>query len=514
MPAELTDDQAAELAQALLRRLETDTGQPHSLVETHVSRVLLGPEFVYKLKKPVRLGFLDFSTQACRRRCCEEELRLNRRLAPTLYLGLADVRGSIGQPRLEAPAPESPRTGDVIDCAVKMARFAPDAELLPRLARGEPLAEALDAFAVRLAAFHAAAPVAAPEGPWGRPAEAIAAVRAALQGAAQALGEAARPLADWVEQEARRVEALLARRLHDGKVREGHGDLHLGNLVALPDGVTAFDCIEFDPALRWIDVLSDASFLVMDLCAHGRGDLGHRFLNAYLDHSGEHEGLGVLRFYLVYRALVRAQVALLRQRQPGGTQEGGAARYLALARSLTRPRRPRLLITHGLPGSGKSWLSQALLERRGAIRLRSDVERKRLYGLGPLESSSARVAEGIYGPEATQRTYARLEQLARDSLAAGFPTIVDAAFLRRDERERFAALARAMGCPYALLHCEAPLPVLRERVRAHQAEGKDASEADVAVLERLHRAQEPLEAWERSLVLPGGDDPALLAANW
>jgi aminoglycoside phosphotransferase family enzyme/predicted kinase len=507
VPTELTADDAARLAEALRRNLEAASGHPHALVETHISRVLLGPEFAYKLKKPVRLGFLDFGTQALRRRACEEELRLNGRLAPQLYLDVVDVHGPPGAASLSGG-------GEVIDCAVRMRRFADDAQLLHRLEHGESLSSALDEFAARLAAFQAVAPAASPSGPWGTPAGVVAAVRAALQGARAALGEKERALSAWVEQQATQAMPMLAQRLQAGKVREGHGDLHLANLVSLADGITAFDCIEFDPALRWIDVLSDAAFLVMDLCAHERADLGYRFLNAYLDHSGEHEGLALLRLYLVYRALVRAQVELLRAGQAGGQADPRAARYLALAVSMTQAGRPRLLITHGLPGSGKTFLSQQLLERCGAVRLRSDVERKRLYGLGPLQTSAGEVPEGIYGPEATRRTYERLEQLARIALGAGYPTIVDAAFLRRDERDRFAALAQEAGCPFAVLQCEAPLDLLRSRVRARHARRDDASEADVDVLERLHAVQQPLDLGERSLVLRGGNDADMLAANW
>jgi hypothetical protein len=285
--------------------------------------------------------------------------------------------------------------------------------------------------------------------------------------------------------------------------------------VLLDDEVTAFDCIEFDPALRWIDVLNDIAFLVMDLLAHGRGDLAFRFLNAYLDDTGDHAGVPVLGWYLVYRALVRALVARIR------TGQGGAAAgpdHLALALQLVGGGDARLLITHGVSGSGKSWVAQQLLEQAQALRLRSDVERKRLFGLRALEASASRVPGGIYGRDATRRTYARLRELAALALAAGHRVIVDAAFLRSDERDDFRRLAQELHVPFTLLDCQAPAALLRERVRARAERGDDASEAGLAVLERQLATAEPLRPDEAADALAldsaGPCDAAALAARW
>jgi predicted kinase len=276
-------------------------------------------------------------------------------------------------------------------------------------------------------------------------------------------------------------------------VREGHGDLHLGNLIVWDGRLTAFDCIEFDPALRWIDVVDDMGFTVMDLWAHGRRDLAFGFLNDYMDASGEHRGLGVLRFHLVARALVRAWVAALRPSVAGPD-------YLALAQRLAAPGDARLLITHGLPGVGKSHVSSLLLARAGAVRLRSDVERRRLTD-----------PDERYGPQATERTFAYLAGMARIALRAGFPTIVDAAFLQRAERDRLRDLAAAAGVPFAILDCQAPMPTLRERVAARSARGDDPSEADLAVLDKLAALQQPLDADERAAAI-GLDTSAPLGA--
>jgi predicted kinase len=321
-----------------------------------------------------------------------------------------------------------------------------------------------------------------------------------------------------MEAEAQRLVPLWNERRGSGRVRECHGDLHLANAIALDGDVTAFDGIEFDAALRWIDVLADIAFLVMDLAAHGRRDLAARCLNAYLDASGDHAGVPTMRFFMAYRALVRAEVGLLREAQ-GGRVDGPPPRaYFALARELGAPGSARLLITHGLPGSGKSFLAQALLERCGAIRLRSDVERKRMFGLAALDDSRARGRVDIYGGDATRRTYERMHALARVALQSGWPTIVDAAFLRRSERDRFAALASEVGAPFAILDCRAPLSLLRERVAARVARGDDPSEADLVVLERLAVAVQPLDDTERAYALTADAEQPIdavgISATW
>jgi len=312
--------------------------------------------------------------------------------------------------------------------------------------------------------------------------------------------------------------AALARQ-RSGAVRECHGDLHLANVVLIDGRLTAFDCIEFDPALRWIDVMSDVAFLAMDLKAHGRADLAFRFLDAYLQHSGDYAGVQLLRFYEVYRALVRALVCRLRAQAGAGVPPPGEPDYLACAGELARSAQgaARLMITHGLSGSGKSTMAAALLGAAGAIRIRSDVERKRLFGLGAQQRSAERRAE-IYTQDATRRTFARLAECARTALQAGWPVIVDAAFLRRDERLAFRALAAELRVPFSILHCRAAEAQLRRRVAARDAEGSDASEATLAVLERQLATHEPLGQDERALALEvATDEPvdiASLCARW
>ena len=512
--------QACERAWALRARLEASEEGPVRLVETHISWVLLAGSLVYKLKKPVRLPFLDFTTLDSRRRCCDEELRLNRRLAPSLYLDVVNV----------CDGPDGPSfggAGNVVDVAVRMHRFPDGALWSEMLAAGTLASCHVDAMANRLADFHRAAAVASPEGVFGSAAshrrttrrlvETIDSGCAEIESSTEAIDWPA--LRAWLNGEQLALAPLWAARLRDGHVRECHGDLHLANVLQLDGTATAFDGIEFDDELRWIDVLDDIAFLAMDLLAHGQRALAFRFVNAYLETSGEYDGLPALRFYMVCRALVRAQVIAIGERQGLRSMSScDAARYLALAADLSRSADARLAITHGLPGSGKSFASQSLVETVGAIRVRSDVERKRLFGLRALESSSDRVPGGIYDDITTQRTYSRLRALAHVALGAGWPVVVDAAFLRRSERARFDALAVSLAVPFSIVDCRAGWPLLRQRLERRQAVGRDPSEADVAVLERLRSADEPLDERERAVAIAVDSArpvlPTALARSW
>jgi aminoglycoside phosphotransferase family enzyme/predicted kinase len=488
------------------------------LIETHISWVILTGDYAYKVKKPVDLGFLDFSTLERRRFCCEEELRLNRRLAPQVYLAVVAITGTPEAPRLAAE-------GKPIEYAVKMAQFPQQAQLDRMLAAGQLGAEQMQAFARMAAEFHAQAAVAGRESPYGEPeavwqpvAENFTQIRERIDEAAAL--ESLAVLEPWCREAYSLLEPQLRRRKAEGFIRECHGDMHLRNLAWLAEGPIAFDGIEFNPNLRWIDVISEVAFLVMDLQDRGEGALAQAFLNTYLECSGDYGGLALLRFYLVYRALVRAKVAAIRLGQPDlGTAERAALaaefdRYLRLAEGYTRPPPPRLVLTRGLSGVGKTTLTQPLLERLPAIRIRSDVERKRLYGLRAGESGRAAPQAGIYSAEATARTYRRLLALAGEMLAAGYSVIVDATFLKREQREPFRRLAGEMAVGFTLLELRAEPQLLRRRLRQRKG---DASDADLAVLAHQLEDYRPLEGEEldHSIIVDTGrevDVAALLAA--
>jgi aminoglycoside phosphotransferase family enzyme/predicted kinase len=475
------------------------------MLQTHISCILLAGDYAYKIKKPVNLGFLDFSTLAARRFYCEEELRLNRRTAPGLYLEVIPIGGSESAPVLGC-------SGPAIEYALKMRRFGQDA-LLDRMARRGTLApQHIDALALGLVAFHAGIARAGPEREFGSSARILA---PALQNFEQMLELASAKadlallarLRDWTAREHAALAAVFDARKRGGWVRECHGDLHLGN-IALLDGVpTPFDGIEFSADLRWTDVMNDVAFLMMDLVDHRLPRLAFRFLNAYLERSGDYPGLRVLRYYLVYRALVRAKVSWLRAHQPGMAAreqsdiEQEYRRHLHLAERLAAPRHAAMLIMHGLSGSGKTFVAQLLLEALGAVRLRSDVERKRLHGLSPQARSGSELDAGLYAPGASERTYAHLAGLALEVLAARYPVIIDAAFLKRSRRDRFAELARGAGATFAIATCTASASTLRARLAARERAARDASEAGLAVLERQLATEEPLATDEAGRVL-------------
>ena len=472
--------QVTAMVTALARTLRAQ------MIETHISWVLLTDGTAYKIKKPVRLPFVDYGTLEARRHFCEEELRLNRRLAPSLYLGITRITGTHQVPVLDGPGP-------VLEYAVRMRRFAPGALFSEQLAAGTLRSDDVDRLAALLADFHERAPRAEAASGFANAERRRDVALAALEGVRSLASEGyLAELRAWIEAEAAALAPLWTSRKAEGGVRECHGDLHLANVVRVDGDILAFDCIEFDPALRWIDVLDDAAFVVMDFVAHNRGDFAFRFLNAWLDRTGDHQGLPALRFAVVYRALVRAQIAHLR----GAQEETAARRYLQSAMDWIHRHGARLFITHGLPGSGKTFASQRVLEQEGAVRLRSDVERKRLFGVGLLEDSRAK-GLNLYDAEATARTYEHLFGMARIALQAGYSVILDAAFLRRAERTQALALARALDLPFSIVACEAPLALLRARLQARDG---DASEANVAVLEQLLTVAQPLANDELAFV--------------
>ncbi|HEX7114804.1 MAG TPA: AAA family ATPase [Steroidobacter sp.] len=480
-------------AQTLIDALQNASRYPHpvdrvELKETPLSWVLLAGEFAYKIKKPVKVPFADFSTLERRRRNCLDEVRLNRRFAPDLYLDVIALGGTPDSPTFDGGAAP-------IEYAVKLRRFAERDELWSLLERGEVRTQELQAFGERLARLHEESPVCE-RGP--RADRAFATLTANLR-ELEALGREQscdiEPFKTWTEQEWARVGALAGERCAQGKVRDCHGDLHAGNVVRLDGQLVAFDCIEFNEELRCIDVMNDAAFLVMDLIARECRAHAYAFLNGWLESGGEYEGVPLLRLFCVYRALVRAKVALL------GNDPNKARRYFETADSLTRVRKPVLAITCGLSGSGKTWLSSQLMTALGWLRVRSDVERKRLAGLRPEQSSRTLVGHDIYTREFNERVYSRLRALARTMLEAGHSVIVDAAFLRREERSSLLALAEELAVPGRIVHCVAPIDQLRERLERRQRAANDASEADASVMEKQRDYWEPLTAEERTRAL-------------
>jgi uncharacterized protein len=491
------------------------------VVETHGAWVLLAGEFAYKIKKPVRFPFMDFSTLSARRQACDTEVRINRRFQQHdrpethLYLNVLPILGTPEQPRWGTPGPQD--NARAFEFAVQMRRFDEAGRLDHLCASGALTGQQLVALARRMAGFQARAAVAGAGQLWTHPAHAMrwprdtfAALRLALTEPADAT--LVNRLSEWTEQRYSAIEPLLARRRQKERVREGHGDLHLGNMVLIGGEVLPFDGVEFNDELRWIDVANDMAFAWMDLLAHGRPGLANVLLSAWLDASGDVSAPTVWSFFASYRASVRAKVASIRQNQlvlAGQSTEAQASlaearRYLALASDIADPPAPQLIITHGLSGCGKTWASSAWLASESSgrtIRLRSDVERKRLHGVSALADSGSDINAGLYAPQAHTDTYASLLSRARGLLNDGWTVVVDAAFLRRAERASFAALAKSAACPFHILAPEAPVDILRQRITERQARGGDASEATVKVLEQQLGWLEPLDETERARVI-------------
>jgi len=494
------NDEQGRLVQALFNSLRNQaTAKNVRLLETHISWVLLAGRYAYKIKKAVDLGFLNFSSLEDRRFYCEEEIRLNRRLAPKIYLDAVSIGGSIENPVLGGQ--------HAIEYAVRMRRFPVSKQLDKLAASNRLLPQHIDRLAVTIAEFHNSLAGADKHSSFGT-AEAVR--LAAEQNFEQLQDLLTAPdeldklsvLRHASDNEYAACRPLFGERLIQGLVRECHGDLHLGNIVLIGDQPTPFDGIEFNPSLRWIDVINEVAFTVMDLMHYRRVDLSYRFLNAYLEITGDYAGIPLLRFYMTYRAMVRAKVSAIRAVQPDLPHRGVAASrnayraYLTLAERCFVRTRPALIITHGLPGSGKSTFAQMALERLQAIRLRSDVERKRLYGLVPLADSRKISGVDLYSEEVTRLTYARLYVLARELLLGCNRVIVDAAFVTLKERELFRQLAVELSVPLVIASIHAGKDILLQRIIQRQRDANDASEADVAVLEKLQKAQQPLSLEE------------------
>ncbi len=478
---------------ALIDALQDPTLYDHpvtafQVIETHSSWVLLTGLMAYKIKKPIDLGFLDFSSLEKRHTDCLEEIRLNRRLAESLYLDVVPITGIPEKPRLGG-------TGTAIEYAVRMRQFDPETQLDVLIEKGELTAAICRRLAKRIARFHADCPTAQEDSDFGQP-EAIrqAVFDNFIHLAEMDIRVEERAHIDdihtWTRTQHERLAASFANRRAAGHIRECHGDLHLANIALINGDPLPFDCLEFNPNLRWIDTMSEMAFLVMDLDRRCRADLARVTLNAYLEAGGDYEGITLFRYYAVYRAMVRVKVAAIRRTQAGADELEALSREISaglkLAQRYTMPTEGRLILTHGLSGSGKSLVSAKLLAEADIIRTRSDVERRRLFP----ESA------GRYSAAASQATYAHLTHVAKHIIKAGYSALIDATFLKQTQRAGFIALAEALNCPLVILDLQAPEELLRQWIRERALRGGDPSEADEAVLTRQIQTYDPLSNGE------------------
>lgn len=491
------------MSQSLIAALQNPALYPHpvegfQVIETHISWVLLTGPYAYKVKKPVNFGFLDFTELSARGHFCNEELRLNQRLTRDLYLEVLPITGSVEAPQLGGP-------GSVIEYALKMRQFSQNELLSTLQAKGELTASHIDAMAGQIAHFHLSAPKVPLEHPLGSPESVMMPVQQNFEQIRPFLTQKADlqqldALSAWAESSFERLKPLLQQRKADGFIRECHGDIHLGNATVMDGEVVIFDCIEFNEPFRLTDVYADAAFLAMDLEDRGLKALAHRFINQYLEVTGDYQGLELLNFYKAYRALVRAKVSLFSMPREANPEQRATSlaqyrSYANLAESYSTIPTHFLSITHGVSAVGKSYVSMRLVEDLGAIRLRSDVERKRLFG----EQQGANTpGTGIYSEDASIKTYQHLHETAGTILRAGFSAVIDATYLKRQQRDAAAQTAEATGVPCLIVDCTAPDEVIVRWLAERQAQGGDPSDATLEVI-RLQQANREALSTEETL---------------
>ena len=472
------------------------------LVETHISWVILTGSYAYKIKKPVNLGFLDFSSLEKRYFYCQEELRLNSRLAPALYLEVVAITG----PEQQAVFSDS---GPVIEYAVKMLQFPTNMQMDKLLNTGQIQLRHIASLAETIAGFHQQTDIADTESDYGEPEVVYKPVRDNFTLLQELVNEhkqldTIEELRQWSQASYEHLKPVFVQRKEAGFIRECHGDLHTANIVVIDNTPIAFDCIEFAPELRWTDTASDIAFLIMDLQYRQQHTFAWHFLNHYLEISGDYKALQVLKFYLVYRAMVRAKVAAIGASQmPDKSAEYDSAiqscyDYLKLAHTFVQPGSPMLIITCGMSASGKSTLTSPLVAGLSAIRLRSDVERKRLFKQSQESHSHKPFNAGIYSPEASRQTYQYLSDQADLILTSGYPVIIDAAFLHFEQRQLFYQLARKKSVPFVVLHFTARPDTLRQRISQRI---NDVSDADQSILEQQLLNWKPLQGNEQPYVI-------------
>jgi len=474
-------------------------GSSARVAETHISWLFLIGDRAYKLKKPVKHDFLDFSTREAREAACRREVELNRRLAPDVYLGVADVDGADGRP---------------CDHVVVMRRM-PDARRLSTLVRqGADVRDALRALARLLAGFHAGTETSAEISAVGTVDATLARWESSFVTMAPFYGNVLdAELAAQVEDRARRYlagrEALFAERVTSHKIRDGHGDLLADDIYCLDDGPRVLDCIEFDDRLRYGDVLSDVAFLAMDLERLGAPGLAADFLAWYREFADERYPATLAAHYIAYRAHVRCKVACIRVAQGDESGADDAAVLLRLAADHLERTRVTAALVGGLPGSGKSTLAAALADRLGWSVVRSDEVRKDLAGLDHTDRAGAGYEEGIYSPASTQRTYRELLRRGRVLLERGESVLLDASWSSADARDDAARMARDASAELHELRCVVPPDIAVSRLEARAAIGRDPSDATPALAQRMQLGADP---WESAIPIDTAASPAEAAA--
>jgi aminoglycoside phosphotransferase family enzyme/predicted kinase len=465
------------------------------VIETHISWVVLTGEFAYKIKRPVRFSFLDFTTLERREHFCKEELRLNHRFAPSLYLAVVPIVQTPAGTKVEA-------AGEVVEYAVKMRQFAATDELTSLVTKRNITPADLAAFGREIARVHDKLPRILHGRPLGHARSML------LENAMECrraitdceLRDVAATVIWRLHGALDATQALLERRLALGYVRECHGDLHVSNVARIDGRLQAFDCLEFEPAFRSIDVAHEVAFLSMDLAAYESEPLASAFLNGWLQESGDYQACRLLNLFECHCALVRAKVAALNVERVAPPERpvlwAKQREFLRIAADRVLSARPQLILMHGFSGSGKSWLAERLASELPALWIRSDVERKRLIGRDMSHRSGSALNAGLYSAALTDATYARMLDCARQVLLGGRMLLVDATFLAHERREPFAELAVETGAQPWIIDCVADAAVIDERIEQRARIGSDPSEATREIVAAQRKSADRIQATE------------------
>ena len=456
--------------------------EPVQLIQTHVSFVLLTGDYTYKIKKPVNFGFFDYSTLEKRQHFCTQELLMNQRTAPEIYLEVLPIIQTGDSFQLGSNLLAITSAEIAVEYVLKMREFPQNSLFLSLLERGLLTEQLMADLGREVANFHSTAISNSYIRRFGE----VSQIRTAIDnnylisekyiGGPQTQTQY-QETKDYTEAFFANNPELFNRRIANNKIRECHGDLHLRNIALWEDKILLFDCIEFNEPFRFVDVMYDVAFTVMDLESRGRRDLGNAFLNTYIEQTGDWEGLQLLPLYLSRQAYVRAKVTSLMLDDPAiSTAQKAeisqtAAHYYKLAWQYTKPRRGKLTLMSGLSGSGKSTAGRYLARRTGAIHIRSDAVRKHLGGI-PINE---RGGQDLYSDEMTAQTYGRLLELGIILAGRGWDVILDAKFDRQNLRTDAIDRAQSHGLPLQIIYCTAPIEVLRERLQQRRGDIADAT---------------------------------------
>lgn len=500
--------------ETLIKQLLNPDIYPHPVsvittIETHISIVFLSGQYAYKLKKPVNFGFLDFSTLEQRKKFCQLELTLNARTAPDLYLDLVAVYPRQITQTINAQAaadlPEKqliqlqPNTEAPIEYLVKMKQFDPNLVLGKHLQKNSLSRHQIHSLAHQIAQFHQnAEPVKSTEF-YGNPQDLILPM---VDNFPSLLKTFAHPeiqyrlnqLYDWTIFTRDQLKSALIARKESGFIKACHGDMHLDNITLIDDQPVLFDGIEFNEQFRWIDIINDLAFILVDLTFRQKNTLRRQLLNLYINLTGDFKGLELLKFYQVYRAMVRAKITALRYHQLEDSNSekqpfwDKALQYISLSEDIAYNNQPpKLILMQGISGSGKSYYSEKIIDVFDAISISSDRERKRIFGIDPLDRVDEAQKKTLYSADMNQKTYRSLLEHSEGLLKSGINVIVDATFLQATHRLPFKKLAEKQHCDFIIFSIEPKLDTLTAQINLRDENNDNPSDANIAVMQHQYR---------------------------